>query len=73
MLNIIKSFGTLVVSAFNFISHSIETLVSVFTTIPRFLQYVSSVISLVIPNEITPFLLVAVSLMLMMMIIGRNS
>lgn len=72
-MELLAKFGEIVVSAFNFITHTIETLVSVFTTIPRFLQYISSVISVVIPVEITPFLLVATSLMLMMMLIGRNN
>lgn len=73
MLDIIGAFKNLIVSLWGFLTHSIESLYKVFTLIPRFINYVSSLIALVIPNEIAPFLFVAFSFLLLMVIIGRNS
>ena len=72
MLGILKSFSTLIVSIFQFLTHSIATMLKVFTAIPRFITYVTSVITVVIPTEMVAFLLLALTCMLMMVIIGRN-
>lgn len=73
MFDILNAFKDIIVTVFEFVSHSIETLVTVFTTIPRFIQYISSLITLVVPNEIIPFLAVGFSFLFMMVMIGRNS
>lgn len=71
MIELLKSIVTVITSVITFFIHSIESLIAFFLNIPTYTAFLISSVNL-LPSVIIPFAVASISLLVMMLIIGRN-
>lgn len=72
MLDVLKAVLDSVTSAVEFLIHIVTNLFKLFTTIPRFIAYLTSLVSVAVPVEIASFVLAAIFIYFILIIVDRN-
>lgn len=71
MLSILESFMNTVYALINFIIHAIQSLVNLLVKLPTYVNFIITSIN-VLPIMIIPFAMAAVSIYVVLFILGRN-
>lgn len=72
MLSVLNAVLESVTSAIQFLIHIVTNLFKLFTAIPRFIAYLTSLVSIAVPVEIASFVLAAVFIYFILIIVDRN-
>lgn len=73
MLNLINSIVSVIKQIVMFVVHSFETLLSLFTTIPKFVIYVVTLTRAIVPDVLIPFIIASILISVVYFLINRKS
>lgn len=73
MLNLLNSIVSVIKQIVMFVVHSFETLLSLFTTIPKFVIYVVTLTRAIVPDVLIPFIIASILISVVYFLINRKS
>lgn len=73
MLNLLNSIVSVIKQIVMFVVHSFETLLSLFTTIPKFVIYVVNLTRAIVPDVLIPFIIASILISVVYFLINRKS